>query len=312
MIRGWRAALVATLMVISGVAPGGAEETPPGEGSATWNSERPRPFEVAGARAGADGIVTTGGSIPLKLRTGPMSTDRVLDEIPDGTRLKIECQTAGELVTGRVGETHVWDRVTHGGTRGYVSQAYVKIVPGGGNILDCEGSRPGTDACVTGHGRIDGPPGSAVGSPEQRVKAVIDLARTFTGRGLNYAWGGGGKGGPSCGIEQPSPGGHDDFRRFGFDCSGFVLHAYWRAAGIDIGANTNEQYSRGTPVPYNELRPGDLIFLHGWNPQRTVHVVMYLGDDRIIEASAPRGPGAVHIGPMHRDNLMPHAIRVIA
>lgn len=312
MGRRWFAVGLAALLTCVGTSAPAGEEPPDDHGPARWTSQTPRPFEVRGAPAPVEGIVTTGGSETLKLRTGPLRAEREITGIPDGTRVTISCQTAGDLVNGRVSETHVWDRVTFGGDTGYVAQAYIRIPSGGGNIPDCEGSAPGTDACPTGHGRVDGPPGTATGDTGERVRAVIDYARTFTGRGLNYAWGGGGKGGPSCGIEEPSPGGHDDFRRFGFDCSGLILHVFWSVLGIDVGANSNEQYRRGTPVSYDDLRPGDLVFLHGSNPERTVHVVLYLGDDRILEASAPRGPGAVHVGPMYRTGLMPHAVRVLA
>lgn len=64
-----------------------------------------------------------------------------------------------------------------------------------------------------------------------------------------------------------------------YDCSGFVQAAY-KYIGIDIPRGTSEQAFCGNAVDMNDLQPGDIIVTS--DPSK--HVVMYLGDDQIIEA----------------------------
>jgi cell wall-associated NlpC family hydrolase len=69
-----------------------------------------------------------------------------------------------------------------------------------------------------------------------------------------------------------------DYNRYGFDCSGYTLYAYW--------------YGAGRRLPYSQRKPGDLIFwFSGGVP---VHVAIYLGDNEMLEAAPPRGSGSVH------------------
>jgi cell wall-associated NlpC family hydrolase len=70
----------------------------------------------------------------------------------------------------------------------------------------------------------------------------------------------------------------------GVDCSSLVNLAY-RAAGVTIPRDAHEQWMRATPVA--ALQPADLIFLSEQDhPKRIVHVMMYTGDNEVIE-----GPG---------------------
>jgi cell wall-associated NlpC family hydrolase len=114
----------------------------------------------------------------------------------------------------------------------------------------------------------------------------------MTGRGLSYSWGGGGKGGASCGISSPSPGGYYDYNVYGFDCSGYTLYAFWHGAGIDIGPNTGSQWNVGRRLSYSQRQPGDLIFW--FSGGTSTHVAIYLGNDRMLEAAPPRGTASVH------------------
>lgn len=65
-----------------------------------------------------------------------------------------------------------------------------------------------------------------------------------------------------------------------FDCSGFVNYLYKQATGITIGSWTGEQVQvlKNYRVPMDKIQPGDLVF----NPH---HVVLYIGDNKIIHAS---------------------------
>ncbi|WP_245568803.1 C40 family peptidase [Nocardia concava] len=64
-----------------------------------------------------------------------------------------------------------------------------------------------------------------------------------------------------------------------FDCSGFVQWSY-REAGVELPRTSYSQLASGTPVPLDELQPGDLVSYYGGG-----HSAMYLGDGKIIHAS---------------------------
>ena len=67
-----------------------------------------------------------------------------------------------------------------------------------------------------------------------------------------------------------------------FDCSGFTSYVYRNAAGIEITRTTYSQIGVGTPVSYNELQPGDLVFTYGAD-----HVGIYVGGGQYIHAPQP-------------------------
>lgn len=68
----------------------------------------------------------------------------------------------------------------------------------------------------------------------------------------------------------------------GFDCSGLVNVSY-RVAGVDVPRDAHEQSLRARVVA--QPHPADLIFLSERdNPQRIVHVMLYAGEDAVLEA----------------------------
>jgi cell wall-associated NlpC family hydrolase len=69
----------------------------------------------------------------------------------------------------------------------------------------------------------------------------------------------------------------------GFDCSGLVSYVYAQV-GVSIPHNAAQQYRFGTPVPREQLEPGDLVFFN-----RLRHNGIYLGDGRFIHATRPGG-----------------------
>ncbi|MDN5758935.1 MAG: NlpC/P60 family protein, partial [Tomitella sp.] len=108
------------------------------------------------------------------------------------------------------------------------------------------------------------------------------IAAAMTQRGTPYVYGGGGADGPS-----PVDGGGEA----GFDCSSLVLYAVTQAAGhpVDIGRTTYAQINNGTPVPVNEVQPGDAIY-----SENTEHVVIWMGDGKVIEAQQDGVPVGIH------------------
>jgi cell wall-associated NlpC family hydrolase len=117
-------------------------------------------------------------------------------------------------------------------------------------------------------------PGSVSRSPDIRsappsvtARRVLNTADNYLG--VPYKWGG------------TSPTG-------GFDCSGFTQYVFARE-GIQIPRNSRQQSRAGTAVP-NALelaRPGDLLFFAFGSD--IDHVGIYVGDGRMIHATASGG-----------------------
>jgi cell wall-associated NlpC family hydrolase len=72
----------------------------------------------------------------------------------------------------------------------------------------------------------------------------------------------------------------------GFDCSGLVVYAASRA-GIDLPRTAREQQRAGVPVRRNELRAGDLVFMHLQG--KDLHVGLALDAHRFVHAPATGG-----------------------
>ncbi|GAA2393408.1 C40 family peptidase [Dactylosporangium salmoneum] len=63
-----------------------------------------------------------------------------------------------------------------------------------------------------------------------------------------------------------------------FDCSGLVMQA-WAAAGVRLPRVTYDQINAGEHIARDQLAPGDLVFTNSGG-----HVVLYIGDDEVINA----------------------------
>jgi cell wall-associated NlpC family hydrolase len=83
----------------------------------------------------------------------------------------------------------------------------------------------------------------------------------------------------------------------GFDCSGLIQWAY-RGAGVSLPRTAAAQATTGRPVNVKDLQPGDLLFFY----TPVDHVVVYVGDGKIAEASQPGVP--VHIRPMYLNGFV--------
>ena len=64
----------------------------------------------------------------------------------------------------------------------------------------------------------------------------------------------------------------------GFDCSGLTMYVYAQI-GISLPHNAAMQFGMGTPVSYDQLQPGDLVFFYGLG-----HEGMYIGGGNFIHA----------------------------
>ncbi|MER5638874.1 bifunctional lytic transglycosylase/C40 family peptidase [Kitasatospora sp. NPDC002227] len=123
-----------------------------------------------------------------------------------------------------------------------------------------------------------------VNAPNHAAATAITFARSKIG--IPYEWGGTG---------EP---GH------GYDCSGLTQAAY-AAAGLHLPRVAQDQYNATAKIPDGApLLPGDLLF-YGDDPTRIVHVGLYTGNARMINAprtgrsvteTAYRYPGDHYLG----------------
>lgn len=91
-------------------------------------------------------------------------------------------------------------------------------------------------------------------------QALIDTAAEYLG--VPYVWGG----------TTPA----------GFDCSGFMQYVC-RLNGISISRVADDQmHNNGVYVPYDQLKPGDLVFFGSGD--YATHVGMYVGNGTMIHA----------------------------
>ncbi len=99
----------------------------------------------------------------------------------------------------------------------------------------------------------------------QKSSRRVELERrALSYRGAPYRWGG--------------------TRSSGFDCSGFVQHVFSKI-GIKLKRSSREQFTQGTPVSREDLKPGDLVFFNT-NGCGISHVGIYLGDGKFVHSSS--------------------------
>lgn len=67
-----------------------------------------------------------------------------------------------------------------------------------------------------------------------------------------------------------------------YDCSGLTM-ASWASAGVSIPHQSTQQYNYGTHVSFDQLQPGDLVFLYS----DLSHVEIYIGNGQSVSAPQP-------------------------
>jgi len=99
-------------------------------------------------------------------------------------------------------------------------------------------------------------PDQSPAPPPSQYTSVVGIALQYLG--TPYVWGASGPG--------------------AFDCSGFTMFVYAQV-GVSLPHNAAAQYSYGTPVPRDQLEPGDLVFFDGLG-----HVGLYIGNGSFVHA----------------------------
>lgn len=103
-------------------------------------------------------------------------------------------------------------------------------------------------------------------SPQGKTDQIINTAKSFLG--VPYLWGG----------TTPA----------GFDCSGYTQYVF-ASQGITLPRVSLDQYAVGTPVAFNNLIPGDLVFFNLVAGKQVSHVGIYIGDNQFISATSSKG-----------------------
>jgi peptidoglycan DL-endopeptidase CwlO len=93
--------------------------------------------------------------------------------------------------------------------------------------------------------------------PGPRYSHVVGIALQYLG--VPYVWGG----------SSPST---------GFDCSGFSMYVFAQV-GVSLPHHAASQYNYGTPVPFEQIAAGDLVFFSGLG-----HMGIAIGNGQFIHA----------------------------
>ncbi len=95
-----------------------------------------------------------------------------------------------------------------------------------------------------------------------------------------------------------------------YDCSGLIMRAF-QAAGINLPRVSRQQFYSGGHVPLPQAQPGDLLFYatDRSDPATIHHVVLYLGDGKMVEAPYTGEQVRVQPVPWDHRELVPLATR---
>jgi len=162
------------------------------DSNVSWRPARPtlpacrtRP-SAAGVRPAARpaplAAASTGG-VPLNARTGASRAHERVGTIPDGSRLSIVCRVFGQLVTGHVRRTVVWDRLSDGR---FVSDSNVSWRPARPTLPSCRTAPDAVPADPAGFiARMAGPARQSMA--RDRVPASVTIAQAIIESGWGHS-----------------------------------------------------------------------------------------------------------------------------
>ena len=117
----------------------------------------------------------------------------------------------------------------------------------------------------------------------ERAESVIEVAKTLLG--YPYVWG-------SQRYHRGNGILNTNFVAGEFDCSALTQYAYYKGAGVLLDVTTRTQVKQGTPVGFDDLERGDLMFFTNSSrydltgTERVGHVAIYLGDNYILHTAS--------------------------
>lgn len=117
----------------------------------------------------------------------------------------------------------------------------------------------------------------------ERAESVIEVGKTLLG--YPYVWG-------SQRYHRGNGILNTNFAAGEFDCSALTQYAYYKGAGVLLDVNTRTQVKQGTPVGFDDLERGDLMFFTNSSrynltgTERVGHVAIYLGDNYILHTAS--------------------------
>ena len=184
----------------------------------------------------------------LRLRKEPSLDAKIVTMIPNGEKVAV------------VYEDNEWVKVQADGTEGWVYKEYLDIEVNFDKAITIEEERAKKKTAEEAE-RIKQ---NAIASAEEEElrQAIVNYALQFVGN--KYVYGG-------------------NSLTEGTDCSGFVKLIY-KEFGYSMQRRASLQYRDGVKINWKDAKPGDLIF---YGDESVDHVVMYIGDQKVVHASNP-------------------------
>jgi len=125
---------------------------------------------------------------------------------------------------------------------------------------------------------------------EKRQEKIIRIVRLLIGKPYKYG---------ASPSEAPAI----------FDCSSFVQYVFAQL-GVELPRSSIEQAGIGETVDPDDIAIGDLIFLRGvvgyYNqkyPQGIGHVMLYIGDNKVIQARSKENEAGEEEGVVEETSL---------
>jgi len=209
----------------------------------------------------------------------------------DGDGIKNPFDPADAIPAQAAFDCYLAQEMTRWVTQGKVTGAVRDLVLAGynggdGMVLASGGNRSlwpaETQSYVTlinqlAAGFTGAPGGTTTPAPGGTALGQAAIVAAMSQLGVPYSWGGGGLDGPTLGIAQGA-------QTVGFDCSGLVRYAFYRATGskLTLPRSAGAQVAAGTPISRNQLQPGDAI---GFADAGGIHHIgIYIGDQKMVQA----------------------------
>lgn len=136
-----------------------------------------------------------------------------------------------------------------------------------------DGASGSMDSTVDDCFNIGDGDGPGTGAGTDVGEAIVEAARREEGH--MYVWGGGDHNGPTMGLDNSG----DENGKPGYDCSGLVMYAVAKGAGVKLRAHhTNEQIldPQLEPVDWEDRQVGDILYFGNGNELH--HASIYSGE----------------------------------